>query len=277
LRIFDVPEAKHFATVVSPSYKAIAANAELRRLVAGRKHSLTEGSPDFEAMRHSLLGEADRNFFISISSYRRSFDMLQPAAAPWAHITLYYTSFFAARGLLALFGCWVGATHVVDVARGDIGNQELSISQVTRLTRVHGSHRVFWDLFYQSTSPLTNWVDATLAKGLRPGAGVDWQTRTRNDINYESSIALDLAAEFQVKFRKTGYPASMPSQTRLQSEIAYALLATLATFIHECGLNSKEFDSLLPPGARAQKVRALIFRSAAPAIFKESDHRSLLI
>jgi hypothetical protein len=68
---------------------------------------LTEGTAHFTAHRVSTLNAIERWLLFGVGDYRRALDMLIPSAAPWAHVTLYYSSFFAANAILGMFGVWV--------------------------------------------------------------------------------------------------------------------------------------------------------------------------
>ena len=65
--------------------------------------------------------------------------MMVPVSAPWAQVTLYYGSFFAANAVLGIFGGWIGHTQngniAVDVERGASGTQcveDLSAAEVSK-------------------------------------------------------------------------------------------------------------------------------------------------
>lgn len=132
--------------------------------------------------------------------------MLAAAAAPWAHVSMYYASFFFASATLLMLGAHTdGGGFVVDVAASLPGGQVLEIRRRTKKVQVvpgGGPHRSFWKLFYKATPPLHPLLTPALQAVLQPVSGdEEWQIARRNEINYEADKAVDVMQDFLTSFR----------------------------------------------------------------------------
>src|SRR5262245_56287838 len=105
MNLFDLtPGAEHFCR---PLTIPPASPPQSIKALVDSFHSvshLKEGDPRFEVYRLSLLSSIERWLLYSVAHYRRALEMLVPASAPWAHVTLYYASFFSANAILGMFG-----------------------------------------------------------------------------------------------------------------------------------------------------------------------------
>src|SRR6266581_4007811 len=77
------------------------------RSLPARHTQLHERTTPFDIHRVSLLNAVERWILFGVADYRRALDMFIPSNAPWAHVTLYYSSFFAANAILGMFGGWL--------------------------------------------------------------------------------------------------------------------------------------------------------------------------
>jgi hypothetical protein len=154
MRLLDLPQAQYLCNPPA-AVVALVGPQSLRTFHTSIPKSVTrisEGQMHFGVHQINILASVDQWLLFATSHYRRAVDMLVPASAPWAHVTLYYASFFAANGILGMFGGWIGHTQdgirVVDVEHGLPGAQELRIHR--RLSSPNGAvgnHRAFWDFF----------------------------------------------------------------------------------------------------------------------------------
>src|SRR3990172_1302812 len=121
-RIFLEPEAQHFCSEYQSSGgDALLTPEEFQKTKLGyRKKLFAEGSFIFNNYRDSILREAERLLFLSASQYRRAHDLLIVSSVHWAHVTMYYGTWYTAKALLAMFGCFVTDKVVVDVEKGDV-------------------------------------------------------------------------------------------------------------------------------------------------------------
>lgn len=191
MRLFDLPQAKHFC---APPALASVGSQSLRAFHAGLSRGVSvmaEGASVFEIHQVNLLESVQRWLLYAQGHYRRAVDMLVPVSAPWAHVTLYYSSFFAANAILGMFGGWIGHTtkgsRLVDVERGAIGSQALRIHRrLSSPAGARGSHQVFWDFFYDAVASISAWAPTELASALQPVNGdFSWQIAERNSVNYD--------------------------------------------------------------------------------------------
>jgi hypothetical protein len=260
MAIFAIPDATHYCG----NYQALtgSATASFRQtydnLVLGRVFA--EGAAGFNEFRDCAIREVERLFFLSISNYRRSFDLVSTSGSPWAHVTMYYSSFFAATALLGMFGAWkMRGNRVIEVAVGAPGSQQLTVRTFTSTYR--GSHQQFWDYFYANVSVLSPWIDPSLRFALAPISGtITWPIDHRNDVNYDSHSACALMTGFQTSFRKSRFRTSLPGAMNTQFRLMEALIAITSQFARQLGVRTDALDSMNPNGPRRLKVRRLILQ-----------------
>ena len=153
MRLFDLPQAKHFAASwrSSPSGR----ESSLRDYVRSTSiRNFREGTPDIEFLREALLNEAERNLYLAMANFGRVGPLLCTAGAHWAQVTLYYSAFFGARSLLCLFGGWIGDRRMLEVADGTPSKQHLRIAK-RQASVFQGTHtRPFGTYF---TAPSASW------------------------------------------------------------------------------------------------------------------------
>lgn len=276
MNLFDIPSAQHYCANYAAGIGPPAGS--LRDFFAVQLQgvtTLTEGTPTFGAYRDCALRDAERSLFLAISHYRRSADLLIASASPWAHVTLYYGSYFAACALLGLFGGWIYNRTVVDVVVNHPGNQQL---RIVRNVKSKGTHKMFWDLFYGAVTPLHHWVDPGLLLGIQPVAGNPlWQIETRNTLNYDTFAAWQLTGQFQVSFRRSGFPGSLPGALNTQFRVFEALLKITCTFARQFGLATDALAGVNPIGTRRAKARALVFDEELPALARRVRRRGILV
>src|SRR5262245_45618055 len=101
MRLLDLPQAKHFCcpppTVtahIAPQSLAAFHESITRGVVL-----LDEGTTRFQVHQVNVLNSVVRWLLYSLGHYRRAMDMLVPVSAPWAQVTIYYASFFAANAI----------------------------------------------------------------------------------------------------------------------------------------------------------------------------------
>lgn len=216
----------------------------------------------------------DRWILFAISNYKRAVEALVPCNAMWAHVTLYYASFFSANAILGMFGVWVSANpeRLVDVDSGVAGAQALRVSRRARAGR--GTHKAFWGSFYQAAPSISPWVPGHLASALDPvNHDPLWMINERNAVNYDSCAAFDsalaLANGFDVRHLR-----SLRGSLGQQMESSEAILRLTCWCASECGLNTPAFSGL-GIGPRASVMRNLI-RKTAPSLVNQSAVGDLL-
>src|SRR5437867_6552917 len=163
MQLFTLDQAKHFCVPLANHVPGVGQS--LPTFHSGITVTrLTEGTPYFNAHRVSLLNAVERWILFGVANYRRAIDMLIPSNAPWAHVTLYYSSFFAANAILGMFGGFVkseGKRTVVDVVTQGTGAQTFLITRKAPVPLpATGSHGVFWAYFYNAAPHITAWAPA---------------------------------------------------------------------------------------------------------------------
>jgi len=210
MRLLDPPQAKYFCNPPAPVIARVGRPQSLRLFHTSLPKSVTqftEGHQYFQVHQVNLLIEIDRWLLFSVSHYRRAMDMLVPASAPWAQVTLYYASFYAANAILGMFGGWIGhskdGVRIVDIEHGAEGTQQLRIHRSPKSPRgVNGSHQMFWDFFYFSAASISGWAPAGLKSALIPVNGdFKWQIVERNGVNYDMYLAWDAAMRLNRTFK----------------------------------------------------------------------------
>src|SRR5436309_388275 len=182
VNVFDTAEAQYYCS----NFHHLGGEAlqSIRTLVNAyrrRRTRLLEGTQEFNNYRDCSLRDAERRLFLAVSHYRRSLDLMHTSAVAWAHVTLYYASFFAASALLEMFGCYANESNfIVEVATGSPGSQRFDLN--THVMKdlgieYRGAHEKFWYIFYDGSSHIYPWVtDSTLREVLKPGSvGETWQ------------------------------------------------------------------------------------------------------
>lgn len=276
LALFGVAEAQHYCGTFNASPAPTDGSVDAY-VATGLAKSLREGTVHFDHYRDCSLRDAERRIFMAVSHYRRSLDLMTPGAAWWAHVTLYYGSFFAAGALLAMFGGRVLKNSRIEVKASRPGNQELIVVSGSGST-YGGSHQRFWDLFYSSVRGLLPDVDAPLRIALAPvNNKVTWQIDSRNLINYDSFRAIELAGHFQAAFDKRKFPSSLPGMLGTQFEVFEALLLLTLNFAVAFGMITDALHSLVPAGTRRAKLRRLVFEDRAPALSRKIKHAKVLV
>lgn len=277
MAIFGIPEATHFCAGYQHRVGASAGSfrQEYYRVGAGRTYA--EGTPVFEDLRACSMREVERLFFLGISNYRRSFDLLTPASSSWAQVTMYYAAYYCASSLLGMFGAWkLRGARILDVSIGTPGSQSL----VTRNfpSSYTGSHQMFWDFFYANAASLTTWVDPSLRFALAPFSGtVTWLIDNRNDVNYDSYAACSLVVNFQSGFRRSRFPTSLPGTLNTQFRLTEALVAITSQFAKQFGVDTDALSSVSPIGKRRGKVRDIVLGAQTPDMSRSIKRRMLLV
>lgn len=282
MRLFDPPQAKHFCSP-DASVSAGTGRQSLHQFYSSLGKSVTllnEGGTNYQIHQVNVLDLVERWLLYSVTHYRRSLDMLAPASAPWAQVTLYYSSFFAANAILGMFGGWIAqlrtGTRLVDVETKVEHAQVLRVHRkVSSPHRLMGSHKVFWDLFYEGAGTITPWVPAKLSGALDPVNGdVAWQTNERNGVNYDMFHAWNASTLFHQTFRASKL-SSLGGPLRQQFETTEGLVKVALHFATEFGVSNNALDGLGATGNRLQ-IRRRIVKQSIPNLVGQSEFTALL-
>ena len=277
MRIFGISEAHYYCSLFGRSSgDAKESIDDFRRSYLRPGRNIKEGTVLFQQYRDCSLRDVERSLFFAASHYRRSLDLMIPSSSPWAHVTLYYGSWYASRALLGMFGCTVSGNVVVDVGRGSPGHQELRLRGIgnkrgQQSTTYRGSHRIFWDLFYSAFRGLTPMVAPHFAAVLSPISGDPvWQIQHRNEVNYDSFIGFRLAQDFNRSFSKQGFPSCLPGVLSTQFTILETLLELVYSFALQFSLSTDALDGLGRPAPLRDKVRHSIYNDKPPGLVRKT-------
>lgn len=226
---------------------------------------MAEGSALFDLHRFNMLTSSERWIVYAVAQYKRALEMLVPVSAPWAQVTLYYASFYSANALLAMFGGWIGhvayKTCVVEVGNGNPNQQILHITRgksVLPPSGATGSHRIFWDFFYDAVPPLGVWVSTQMAQALSPVNGdYAWQIAERNIVNYDMHDAWIASRELDNNF-DTAHLNSLTGPLAQQVETTEQLIRITLHFARELGFDIGGLTNCGVVGARPAIHRRLI-------------------
>lgn len=283
MRLFRINEAKHYCS----SFNATQGDAEnsintfQRNRLGRQSRSFREGNILFEEYRDCSLRDVERSLFFAASYYRRCLDLMLSSAAPWAHVTIYYGSWYASRGLLGMFGCTIFNEVVVDVNRGSPGQQELRLRvignrQGQQSSTYHGSHRRYWDFFYTAVTPLRPMVQPNIAPALYPVSNNPvWLIQQRNTINYDSWEGLQLSRGFQKTFSNNSFPGSLPGPLLPQFKVLESLLELSFVYASQFGLHTDAFVNLGVSGNLRAKVSELIYNEKAPGLVRKTKKSTI--
>ncbi len=221
MRSLSQSGATHFCNGFSASTPSLGMR-EFTRKIKGSHGLIRERTPLYTEYRDSLLREADRSLYLSISCFRRAHDLLIPSSSFWAHVTLYYGSWFAAHNILSLFGSWADGGTSIEVQRDAPNSQEFVFRRTKATT---GSHHSFWTSYSTAMRSHQFWIDPKFALALNAINGnPSWQIEARNRVNYQSSEAFDLRKAFDASFDINNFPISLPGDIATQYEVTKATL-----------------------------------------------------
>jgi hypothetical protein len=274
MRLFDITEAPHFCRALPAPTPGVGQS--LAAFHNGiRTTRLAEGTTYFEVHRISLLNAVEQWILFGVADYRRALDMFIPSNAPWAHVTLYYSSFFAANAILGMFGAWVHYERLVDVDQGAPNNQVLLISKRVRSPSGYkGSHRVFWDLFYEGCNIISPWVPSEFQATIAPVTNDRaWQIDARNEVNYDMFRAFDGAVRLNESFNPKKL-RSLSGPLAQQLEVTEGMVKLALYFANLFGVSSFAYEGL-GTGSRAKILRALVTK-VPPGLATQSVLQELL-
>lgn len=275
MHLFDFVEAEYFCRPLGAHQPGVG-----QSLVNFHRNftrtQLIEGTQNFEIHRVSLLNAIERWILFGVADYRRALDMFVPSNAPWAHVTLYYSSFFAANAVLGMFGAWLNHEMLVDVDQGIATRQILRITRKLKSpNKEQGSHRVFWDFFYEAHSTLSPLMPPDLQARTAPVSGNKfWQIKARNEVNYDMFGAFSGAEFFRSSFDPRDL-RSLPGPLGQQLDVTEAMLKLALYFAKDLKISSYAFEGL-GAGSRSKVFRDLVTKPT-PALVHQSILRELIL
>jgi hypothetical protein len=275
MQLFDISEARHFCAPLNAHRPGVGQSLKTFHDTLPRQTRLVEGTTYFDVHRVSLLNAVERWILFGVADYRRALDMFIPGNAPWAQVTLYYSSFFAANAILGMFGVWVDHRRLVDVFQGTPTSQILRISRSPRSPNGYpGSHRIFWDFFYDGCNTISPWVPAALHVAVSPvNNDRIWQIEARNDVNYDMHNAFDGTKFFMTSFNQKKL-RSLPGSLGQQLDVTEKMLKLAIFFAKDFGVSSFAYEGV-GTGSRSKIFRELVTK-VSPGLVTQSVLHELL-
>lgn len=243
-----------------------------------KKRTFKESDPEYELYRDALLREADRSFFLAVSCFRRSLSLFTPSCLFWAHVSLYYSSWFAAQSILAIFGCWVRGPRgrsriVIESDQTAPGNQAFRVEKNYQ-SFYPGTHQFFWDAYYRAMSSVAVWADPELQLAVTPvGGNRTWAIDRRNDVNYMTHHAFKIMAD-NIPIDFPTFPACLKGDVITQFQLARALILFCAQRAVEFGLKTDAHSGF---STRADAIRDLIYKAIPGDLSAHSEEANLTV
>jgi hypothetical protein len=276
MQLFDFSQAPHFCRRLAAHEPGVGQSLPAFHAKLTTITRMREGSENFKVHRVSLLNAVERWILFGVADYRRALDMFIPSNAPWAQVTLYYSSFFAANAILGMFGVWVHLKCLVDVEDGTPSSQVLRIERKAKSpSHCVGSHRIFWDFFYEGYNQISSWVPPELRSKLDPSTiGRTWQIDNRNEVNYDMFSAFREATNFKASFNPSRLRKSLSGPLAQQLELTESMLKLALYFAESFDVGSFAFEGL-GTGKRSSILRALVTKTP-PGLTNQSVLQELL-
>lgn len=268
MQLFAFSEAEYFCRPLLAHVPGMGQSLDVFHRNLNLK-KLSENTTEFEIHRVSMLNAIERWLLFATAHYRRALDMFVPSNAPWAHVTLYYSSFFAANAILGMYGSWVHLGRWIDVDSGLATKQVLRIHDNAKgFSGFRGSHQRFWDYFYEGCNTIAPWVPNELMSAVQPVSGDRaWQITARNEVNYDMTFAYDAAVLLETSFnprrlREVG--GSLGQQFEITEDMLKLALYFASTF----RISSFPYEGLAA-SPRPKALRTLVTKTP-PALVSQS-------
>jgi hypothetical protein len=268
--------AKYFCGQFSGTVPVDSPMRDFFNASLSKKKSFKEGEQVFTEYRDYLLRESDRCFFLGISCFRRALDQFSSASVFWAHVSLYYSGWFAAHSVLGMFGCWVqGDKKVVQVKSDSPGVQEFAVTRDYPKQYPGGTHQFFWDAYYNAMKAVVLWTDPSLHLAVKPiSSNHIWAIEKRNLINYQTIQAFKLMDDFSAGFDPDKFPASLQGDVATQFQLARSLLLFCADRASEFALKTDVYSRT---GTRERAIKELIFKTTPSKLSHHSEESNLSV
>ena len=276
MRTFNIRGAQHYCNNFGPAGHlpslSVRDFAKQRFTQGKNKWILSEGSNDFDDFRLCSLRETHRNVFLTASHFSRSLDLMHAASSHWAHVTLYYGSFFAAKALLGMFGCHLLSEHVIHVAASSPGSQELLVQRIGNRQGMYrlfqrGSHRRFWEVFYNTAGSLVHFLDPAVQPVFTPISGDPmWLTKMRNEVNYDSYASASMWFDFHRTFTAGSFPQCLPRGLLAQYQNCSLMLDAILKLTARFSLVTDAVDGFGGSVTFDDRLRRMIVNATSPGV-----------
>lgn len=265
MALFTEAEAKYFYSGQSNSPRP--PNCSFREWVNSLPvGQIGAGHHNLDLFRIHSSREIERLLILAASHYRRAHDLLSPISSPWAFVTLYYGSYFAASALLGSLGAWKLKGHNrLEPIQTAAPNQRFVIHKVR--SSFSGSHERFWEFYFSHAVSLVPGATSLERFALTAiSSDVTWLTSRRNDVNYDSYAACELAALHRNIFVPSSFPTSLPGNLNTQFRFLVSALTVANRVAKSVGINSDAISSLSLEPTRSKKVRQVVLSTRPPGL-----------
>ena len=238
---------------------------------------IDEGTALFDEYRACALRDTERYLFLSASHYRRALGLMIPSSSHWAHVTLYYGTWFAAHALLGLFGCYVLHKAIIEVDQSSPGSQKLERKRIgNRLNEFYlnerGSHRQFWEAFYTTAPRISPSVDPQHSHHLLPLLNDQmWLINQRNKINYRVIDSMDFSRDFERGFSTRHFPIGLPGDLYMQYTVCEGLMMIGFSIASEFQLETDALAVNGRNGSLIDSVRRSVFWPKVPRLVNKTQ------
>lgn len=265
MALFTQAEASHF---FSRSKGVGIPDESFRDWVStlSRNASFSEGSADYLKLSCLAGNEIERLLVLAASHFRRAHDMVSPISSPWAFVTLYYGSYYGASALMGMCGIWKLKKNMsIQVAQSAAGAQRLHV--VKDSSTYSGSHQQFWEFYFSNARSLIPAATSNERFALLPvSADAMWLIENRNDLNYDTFKAVDMAAQFLPGIIKSGFPGSLPGALPTQLRFLEALMGVCNRLAEGVGIDTSALSGVTGALDRSSRVRELVVKSKPLAL-----------
>jgi hypothetical protein len=165
-----------------------------------------------------------------------------------------------------MLGCWLkDKNRWLEAESQSPGMQKLTYRKSSYPSKQSGTHRLFWEAYYDATSHLSPWLGPKEVLAVTPfKASKTWLSDTRNRLNYDSSEAFALMQDFSRRFDPARIPGCFPGTLGSMLTLASSFLVLAAHLANTFGLSTDLYQPN-PPG-RIDALRAHSLVGVDPAL-----------
>ena len=275
MALFTENEAAHFFRAGSVGTEPPDESFRDWAATLSRGAVLAEGSANFKMLSSLTNREIERLLVLAASHFRRAHDLLSPISSPWAFITLYYGSYYGASALMGMHGTWKLKKNMsIQVKHSSPGGQRLEV--VKDSSTYTGSHQQFWEFYFSNAVSLLPSVPSAERFALQPvSADAMWLIDNRNDLNYDTFKAVDVAMQFHGGFAKNSFPGSLPGPLTTQFRFLESLMGLCNRTAKAVGIDSDALFGISSEPDRSKRVKSLVVKSKPVAIARQVKVKTL--
>lgn len=247
MAILSDPLAKYFASLYydHPSLSTNDIDAYLIAEIKNKQKSFSETDGTLQPIVYLLMKEAESSFFLGLNNFVRGLEILGTGLGNWAHVTFYYSSFYSAKSILALYGGWAKNNWVTQVDSPVKTNLTLKTIKWKPNGNKLSSHKAFWSYYFDSMKNISNNIPSKYQPALNPiNNDVFWMTKTRNILNYQINDALKINSNVLSDLDINNFPYSLPQEISRQYNQAKNILLLSNYLLNTFNINTDVFNCI---------------------------------